>query len=169
MRYAAFLRAVNVGKHNRIGMADLREAMERDGLKKAQTYLQSGNVWFDSPGPDAEALTRQLEALLVSLGCKGADVMLRSVKQMQAITTLEPFTHTSANHYLLVVFLRQPLAEAIPGHPRLEVVHSTGSEVFLQLDKSVPLHSIKAILKTTTLNTTRYWKVVQEVCERMQG
>lgn len=167
MRYVAFLRAINVGKHNRIRMEDLRKNLEANSFQNAKTYLQSGNVWFDSPNPDLEAVAVQIEALLVTMGCWGVDVMVRSLEQMQTLMALEPFAQTPPEHYQFVVFLRQPIDEVKPGHPSLELLHSTGSEVFLQLDKATPAHKISSILKTKTPNTVRFWNVVQETFRLM--
>ncbi len=44
----ALLRGVNVGGANRLPMADFRQMLEGLGLERVQTYIQSGNVVFDS-------------------------------------------------------------------------------------------------------------------------
>lgn len=54
-RYAALLRAVNVGGHAPLAMADLRRSLEGLGLRDVRTYLQSGNVVFAAD--DAPAIT----------------------------------------------------------------------------------------------------------------
>lgn len=46
--YIALLRGINVGGHNKIKMADLRKMLEHMGLARVQTYIQSGNVLFES-------------------------------------------------------------------------------------------------------------------------
>ena len=46
--WIALLRGINVSGHNIIAMEDLRLLMEEAGLKKAQTYIQSGNCVFTS-------------------------------------------------------------------------------------------------------------------------
>lgn len=167
MRYAAFLRAINVGKHNRIRMEDLRRNLGAAGFQNPKTHLQSGNVWFDSPNPDAEELAVRFEAVLAAMGCRGADAMVRSLEQMRAIQALEPFAQTPPEHYQFAVFLRRSIDEIKPGHPKLEVLHSTGLEVFVQLDKSTSAQKISSILKTKTPNTVRYWNVVQELYRLM--
>lgn len=48
MKYIALLRGINVGGHKKILMADLRELLLKNGLKNVQTYIQSGNVIFES-------------------------------------------------------------------------------------------------------------------------
>ena len=48
--YVALLRAVNVGGHASLGMADLRHSLEGLGLANVRTYLQSGNALFETDG-----------------------------------------------------------------------------------------------------------------------
>lgn len=48
MRYIGLLRAVNVGGKNTIPMADLRSALQDIELDHVGTYIQSGNIVFDS-------------------------------------------------------------------------------------------------------------------------
>jgi uncharacterized protein (DUF1697 family) len=48
MRYAAFLRGINVGKAKRIAMADLKKAVESLGYTNVKTLLNSGNIVFDA-------------------------------------------------------------------------------------------------------------------------
>lgn len=56
MQHAVFLRGINLGPHNRIPMAGLREALARRGFDRPRTYLQSGNVVVESDlvGTDLE-------------------------------------------------------------------------------------------------------------------
>ena len=54
MRYAAFLRGVNVGGHRPLKMADVRAAFERMGFGNVRTVLASGNVVFYGGGHDPE-------------------------------------------------------------------------------------------------------------------
>nr|WP_264371375.1 DUF1697 domain-containing protein [Virgibacillus necropolis] len=58
--YIALLRAINLGKRNKVKMAVLKELLESMSLENVQTYIQSGNVIFDSER-NAEPLTQQLE------------------------------------------------------------------------------------------------------------
>lgn len=47
-RWVTFLRGVNVGGANRLPMAELREVLEKEGCENVSTYIQSGNIVFDS-------------------------------------------------------------------------------------------------------------------------
>ncbi len=56
--YIALLRGINVGGHNIIKMADLKSLLESMGLNSVKTYIQSGNVLFESD--EQEDLLREL-------------------------------------------------------------------------------------------------------------
>ena len=46
--YIALLRGINVGGHKKVPMAELRELLTKSGFQNVQTYIQSGNVVFQS-------------------------------------------------------------------------------------------------------------------------
>ena len=52
-KYTAFLRGINVG-NIRIKMTDLTRAFEDLGFKNVKTYLQTGNIVFDTEGSLAD-------------------------------------------------------------------------------------------------------------------
>ena len=47
-KYIALLRGINVGGKNILRMTDLKSSFERQGLQNVVTYINSGNVIFDS-------------------------------------------------------------------------------------------------------------------------
>lgn len=59
-KYVAFLRGINVGGHRKIRMAELRKSMEELGFKNVKTYIQSGNVIFDSDMKHWEAIAESI-------------------------------------------------------------------------------------------------------------
>ncbi|CYU27741.1 phosphopentomutase [Streptococcus suis] len=48
MRYGLLLRGINVGGRNKVVMAELRQAVADLGYDKVETYINSGNLFFDS-------------------------------------------------------------------------------------------------------------------------
>ena len=50
--WLALLRGVNLGKHNKVPMAELRPRLTEAGLGNVRTYIQSGNVIVDSDETD---------------------------------------------------------------------------------------------------------------------
>ncbi len=76
-RYLALLRGVNVGGHNRVPMAALRELAGALGHTDVVTYIQSGNLLFSSARRDPADLATQLEAgIAARLGVNPAVVVL---------------------------------------------------------------------------------------------
>jgi len=47
-KYIALLRGINVGGKNTVKMADLKHTFEQRGFQNVTTYINSGNVLFDS-------------------------------------------------------------------------------------------------------------------------
>ena len=48
MRFALLLRGINVGGKNRVVMADLKKDLARLGFENPVSYINSGNLFFDS-------------------------------------------------------------------------------------------------------------------------
>ena len=61
MKYVALLRGINVGGKKLMKMADVRECLERRGFSHVTTYIQSGNILFESDKADVAKLTAVIE------------------------------------------------------------------------------------------------------------
>lgn len=64
MKYIALLRGINVGGNNKVSMGELRDCFEHEGLTNVSTYINSGNVLFESVEADAAKLVTQCENAL---------------------------------------------------------------------------------------------------------
>lgn len=90
-RYAAFLRAVNLGSTNKASKEQLQAAFEGAGLEHVSTFRTSGNVVFESGREAAEKLTARIErALADGLGFD-VPVYLRTEKEVLSIASAAPF------------------------------------------------------------------------------
>jgi uncharacterized protein (DUF1697 family) len=89
--FVSVLRAINLGSHNRIAMADLRAMCDKIGLPNAKTLVVSGNLVFNSAVTSTEKLERLLEE--ASTKCLGVttDYFVRSAKDWQASIAANPF------------------------------------------------------------------------------
>lgn len=65
MKYIALIRGINVGGNNMIKMDERREAVGKSGFKNVSTYIQSGNVLFESDKYNIENITKTLEDTLL--------------------------------------------------------------------------------------------------------
>jgi uncharacterized protein (DUF1697 family) len=87
MRYAAFLRAVNLGRNRRVTGAQLKTLFEEAGADDVATFRTSGNVVFEAP----RDMTKKLESHLEKELGHDMAIFLRSAKQLKAMAAHEPF------------------------------------------------------------------------------
>src|SRR6266508_91503 len=103
MRYAAFLRAVNLGRNRRVTSAQLKSLFEEPGAEEVATFRASGNVVFEAPRDMARALEKHLEK------ARGHEVVIfmRTASDLRAIAAHEPFRpeDVEASHGQLQVAL----------------------------------------------------------------
>jgi uncharacterized protein (DUF1697 family) len=87
VRYAAFIRAVNLGRNRRVTGAQLKSLFEEAGAEEVATFRTSGNVVFEAPRDIGRALETHLEKAL------GHEVVifLRKASDVKAIAAHEPF------------------------------------------------------------------------------
>lgn len=89
--YVALLRGINVGGHHKVKMAELRSMFESIGLSRVQTYIQSGNVLFDSTD-DANVLRQRIEQEIEKVFSLSLTVLLRTSTELEQIITNCPFS-----------------------------------------------------------------------------
>lgn len=104
----AFLRAINVGGR-RVKMADLAGIFSDMGLSGVSTYIASGNVVFDTPDDEPEALARRIEEMLAEALGYEVPVMLRGGAELAAIVAASPFAEDELveGETVYVSFLRE--------------------------------------------------------------
>src|SRR4051812_21568885 len=110
----ALLRAVNVGGHGKVAMADLRRTLERAGFANVQPLMQTGTLTLPSAPAEGTELQRLLEAeLQAGLGLT-TDVFVRSAAELTDVLTQNPFPEFAKDDpsHLLVVFLHTPVSDA---------------------------------------------------------
>ena len=134
----ALLRAINVGGNRSIKMADLAEVFGAAGCGNVRTYIQSGNVVFETGAVDRAELAERLEKVLGKTFGFTPAVILRDVAEMRGVVARNPFDGREdvAPNRLLVTFLKSDPGEAarvavraIPTGP--EEVFIDGSELFI--------------------------------------
>lgn len=108
--YVALLRGINVGGRNIVRMADLRAAFAGAGYGSVSTYIQSGNVLFESDGPRA-SLEGRIETMLESAFGLSVVVVVRSHRQFRNVVSRAPDTFGAEPdvYHSDVIFLKAPL------------------------------------------------------------
>lgn len=90
MRVAALLRGVNVGPHQRIAMARLREIVAGLGHRDVETYLQSGNVVF-TPAGGPGGLEAPLAAAIAEATDLDVGVVVRTGGELAQVVAACPY------------------------------------------------------------------------------
>ncbi|AQA03364.1 hypothetical protein BVC93_14140 [Mycobacterium sp. MS1601] len=112
-RYVALLRGINVGGRNLVAMKDLKAALHH--LDDVRTYIQSGNVLFESDAP-ATTLEAEIEATLEKRLGVQLVVVVRAHRQLKTVVAKAPNGFGGDDHHCDVLFLKAPLtAEQVMG------------------------------------------------------
>lgn len=89
MKYVALLRGINVGGNNKVSMAELKVLFGENGYTNVVTYINSGNVIFESD-KKLDKIVEHLEKLLSEAFNYKARVMVFSHDQIKSIVEDAP-------------------------------------------------------------------------------
>jgi uncharacterized protein (DUF1697 family) len=169
-KYVAFLRAINVGGHTILKMADLKGMFESFGLENVQTYIQSGNVILEAE-EDADSLETRLESQLEKASGYKIKLFVRMMRELRSIVSKSSF-RAGVAEMAYVAFLNQSLKkkgqDLLSFKSEADDFAVTGREVYiLRRDREKSVFSpnfIEKILKlpVTTRNMTTLTKIVDK-------
>lgn len=89
--YVSMLRGINNVGSRRAKMKDLRALYESLGLMRAQTYIASGNVLFESKVKDERKLAAMIESGIEKRFGFASRVVLRSADEVEQVLAANPF------------------------------------------------------------------------------
>lgn len=176
--FVALLRAVNLGPHNKISMADLKALAEGLGLKEPRTLLQSGNLVFQSKPSSSAALEKLLEGALAKKLGLTTPVLVRSANEWQQTLEANPFKSEAKDDpgHLLVMPLKAKLeksaltelTKAIVGRERAK---SVGQTLYLVYPDGIGPSKLTAALiekKIGVSGTARNWNTAQKIAAALE-
>ena len=173
MKYAAFLRGINVGGRTSIKMERLREVFAALGFENVKTYIQSGNVVFETAETDDRKLAARIEAALEKEFFK-TPVMVRSLDEIKAAVENNPFAGEEFEDKLFhLVFLAEKLSDEktemlLANNRESEKFAVRNREVYCLLragvaDSLLGKKFIDNKLKTPA--TARNWRTINKILE----
>lgn len=174
MRYVALLRGINVGGNTMIKMQDLVTVFGSLGFESVRTYINSGNVAFDTRKTGEKQLAAKIEASIEKFFEKRIEVMVRERSEIADILANNPFNGEFESHKEMhVLFLKekmpadkaaQLLAAALPGER-----FAIGERVIychLPMGVANSLLGKNFIEKKLKLSVTaRNWRTVQKLAD----
>lgn len=171
----AFLRAINV-TNRYVKMDVLRQHFENMDFENVSTYIQSGNVIFETMESDHVKLEQQIEAHLQdSLGF-AVPAFVRSGDEFGAIANYSPFQsrELEANINLFVTFLKAEPDQELQGHlvslsNEIDEFHFNGAQLYWLMyrnrgESKFTNAKIERLLKApaTRRNTTTLRKIAKK-------
>ncbi len=169
--WIALFRGINVGGKNRLPMKPLAATLESAGLNNVRTYIQSGNVVFESSLRSARSLKQRIEtAVAKHHGLELRVTVLTSDQWQQAISD-NPWPEAAGEPKSLhVMFLEgRPVQSAIPALQE----RAADTERFQICDDRFYLHAPAGIGRSHLVRdlekclgvsgTSRNWRTVEQI------
>jgi uncharacterized protein (DUF1697 family) len=173
-RHIALLRGINVGGHNKVPMADLRQALEAAGFEDVKTYVQSGNVALGAAEKSPAKVGRAVEKAIEDAFGFDVAVVVRSRAEIAKLVEDDPLGDVATNPtYRVVVFLAEKLDRS-----RLDEVDPAefAPEAFALRDYEIVMWApegqrdsklVKALSekRTGVVGTARNWRTVEKLLD----
>lgn len=171
--YISILRGVNVGGSKKIKMDLLRQMFVDMGFSLVQSYIQSGNLIFQSNDVDKKLLEEKIaNGILTNFGYKVPVIVLKA-EEMKNIIQKNPFIGEETKD---VSFLHVTFLSSIPEKTSLDNLKTAnyGVDEFELIEKAIYLYCPAGYGNTKLTNsffenklkltaTTRNWKTVNEL------
>lgn len=164
----ALLRGINVGGSGLLAMKDLVALCSKCGFANARTYIQSGNVVFESALKE-EAVRQALEKALAAKMGKPVDVTVRTAAEMRAVLEANPFAEKEPNKTVVVFLTGKAPAEALRGvtGPAGEQVRAGKREVYVYYPEGQGRSKLK--LSLNEAGTARNMNTVAKLVALAEG
>lgn len=148
IKYIALLRGINVGGQKKIPMAELRALLTNVGLENVHTYIQSGNVIFQSSETDTSKLALKIQDTITSHFEFEVPVLVLKPEALQQIVDECPFPKQQKENSHFIMLYAAPENNLVDEVARL----SYPNEVFLITNYCVYFHSFNGYGKTKFSN-----------------
>ncbi|MEK4472170.1 DUF1697 domain-containing protein [Paenibacillus sp. FSL R7-0048] len=171
--YIALLRGINVGGNKIIKMLDLKAMFQALGFANVRTYIQSGNVVFESDEGSVSLLSGVIERQIHEVFGFEVSVIIRTLAEMENVIANDPFQLSEPEEFKrwYVTFLpAEPSAEALDKLRTYEngpdKVHFVGREMYILYEVSVsqsPLFKVPFDKILGMPITARNWNTVNKL------
>ncbi len=144
VKYVAFLRGINVGGKNMIGMETLRELFVSLGFEGVKSLINSGNIIFETRKAANENLSAKIEKAIKSGLSLDVSVMVRSMPEVAELLAKNPFENKQKEGQdIFVVFLAGKLSAdqeklLLSQNRQSEMFAVDGPNVFCLMDRGFP-------------------------------
>ncbi len=170
-KFIALLRGVNVGKNNRVPMAEFKAILERLGYTGVSTFLNSGNAVFNSSGRSAPKHATAIACALEQALGVSTPVIVKSAAELFAVVSASPINPPDTDHSKLIVAFAaeadalsalEPLGDLVRAPERFTV---TAVAAFLYCPDGILQSKVAEALlgRVGKRVTTRNWATVMKL------
>lgn len=172
--YISILRGINVGSSKRIKMEDLRNLYSRLNMQSVKTYIQSGNVVFNSDNSNSSLLKAKIEEEIRSSFGLDVKVIIRTKHEFKNLIKKCPFKEEDINH-IYVTFLPENPSENLIKAINFDDIKNKTDKIFFNR-KEIYIFLPGGYGRTKLNNnyfekklgmsaTTRNWKTVNKLMD----
>ena len=174
MKYVAFLRGINVGGKNKIKMETLRGVFAALGFENVKTYINSGNVIFETAETADKTPAAEIETAIEKEFALKIKVIVRTIDEIKTVIANNPFDGQFENDKDLHVFF---LDARLPTDKReLLLSNNNENERFAVINREIFCHLRVSVLgslmgkdyigkKLKVSATARNWRTVNKILE----
>jgi len=171
--WIGLFRGINVGGRNIIQMAKLREIIEPLGCENARTYIQSGNLVFESKSKNSRAVTKRILDAVENEFDIRPNLLLVTAEEFLEAKSKNPFPKAVSQPKTLHLFF----LETVPKSPDMNALKklATSDEVFRLIGKVFYLHAKSGFARSKlaaatekklgVAATARNWATVEKISE----
>jgi uncharacterized protein (DUF1697 family) len=178
--FISLLRGINVSGHNMVKMAELKTLYESLGFKNVTTYIQSGNVIFQSGKDDSGSVEAAIERAIEKQFSFPVTVIARKTAELAGIIKANLFRGSDKidETRLYVTLLKtKPAPEAVKA---LEPTAARSTDQYKITGREVYLYCPNGYGRTLLSNTffekqlkakatTRNWKTINTLYAMASG
>ena len=178
-KYVALLRGINMFGKTSIRMAALQEWIAELGFDAVETYIQSGNLVFETRERSAPKIGRAIRAAILERSSFDVPVMIRTRREFAAAAAANPFRAAAARDpkSVCVGFLSaKPKAAGLEALRAIDArgdrFECVGREIYLHFRNGSARTKLLSIVIERKLGvdaTLRNWRTMQKLCEMAGG
>lgn len=170
--YISMLRGINVSGQKQVRMAELKRMYESLGFADVETYVQSGNVVFESKEQDAKKLANSIETGIEKMFGFSVPVLVRSADDFRRILESHPFRDEDPVRILVTFLYERPdpskLEDISRYEDKVDKFAIGEQEIFLFCPGGYGRTKLSNTFfekKLGVIATTRNWKTVNALYE----
>lgn len=172
-KYVVLLRGINVGGHNKLPMADLRNLLTNNGYTNVSTYIQSGNVLLSSEKNSVEISTHII-LLIETEFSYNIPVITLTTDELKTCFLENPYAQKEQD----IKFLHVTFLDSLPKQELVKSlnINTYNNDAYQVLGKCIYLYTPDGFAKTKfnntqfekklhTVTTTRNWRTITKLID----